>query len=108
MPSKFHNVRTQTGDGITHDSAKEARRWVILKMFEDAGSVKDLQRQVRYDLHVAGGAKLWAYVADFVYLDSDGVTVVEDVKSAPTRKLPVYRAKKKHMLLEYGVDIREV
>ena len=104
--SKYRNVRTTTSDGITHDSRKEARRWSLLQLAEHAGTITDLRRQVRYDLHV-GGVKLWAYVADFVYVQ-DGETVVEDVKSPPTRANAVYRAKRKHMQLEYGITIREV
>lgn len=106
--SKYRNQRVTDADGITHDSKKEMRRWRVLQLAEQSGVISDLRRQVRYNLHVVGGPKLWAYVADFVYRDEAGAVVVEDVKSPATRKLPVYRAKRLHMRLEHGIEIREV
>lgn len=47
------------------------------------------------------------YVADFVY-QANGQTVVEDVKSAATRKLAVYRLKKHLMMSVHGLEVVEV
>ncbi len=69
------------------------------------GAIAALRRQVRIPV-VVNGVKVCAYVADFVYL-ADGREVVEDVKSECTRKLPVYRLKKK-LLAALGVEIQEV
>jgi hypothetical protein len=103
--SKYRNVKV-TVDGVTFDSKKEMRRYGDLMLAVLAGEITNLRRQVRYDLHAVGGAKIATYVADHVY-DQNDATVVEDVKSDMTRKLPMYRLKKKWMKLEYGITISE-
>jgi hypothetical protein len=45
------------------------------------------------------------YKADFVYVDADGYTVVEDTKGVRTKE---YIIKRKLMLFNYGIRIREV
>jgi hypothetical protein len=102
--SKYRNQRCEV-DGVTFDSRKEAARWVELKAMESAGAIAALRRQVRIPI-VVRGVRVCVYVADFVYVLA-GRRVVEDVKSAFTRKLPVYRLKKK-LLAALGVEIQEV
>lgn len=102
---KYRNVPTEV-DGIRFDSKKEARRWRQLQAAQSAGAISNLERQVRFDLHGVGEVKLATYVADFVYLQ-DGERIVEDVKSAATKKHPMYVLKKKWMRLEHNVEIRE-
>lgn len=87
------------------DSRKEAARWVELLALQSAGVVSALRRQVRIPI-VVRDVKVCVYVADFVYI-ADSRRVVEDVKSAFTRKLQVYRLKKK-LLAAMGVEIQEV
>lgn len=109
MPTKYGNVKT-TIDGITFDSKHEATRYCELKYMERAGLIKDLKRQVKYELIPATyeGKKLIArsisYIADFVYTEN-GKTVVEDAKGCRTE---VYKIKKKIMRWKYGVEIKEV
>ena len=45
--SKFYNQKTKM-KGRVFDSRKEARRWRSLKLLEQAGEIKNLQRQVKY------------------------------------------------------------
>lgn len=45
------------------------------------------------------------YVADFVYKDENGEEVVEDVKGMRTKE---YIIKRKLMLWQYGIQVREV
>jgi ethanolamine ammonia-lyase small subunit len=101
-------------DGITFDSKKEARRWVELEMMQAEGQISELRRQVPFVL--APAVKLdgevrtkpaLRYMSDFTYV-LDGVLVVEDTKSAPTRKLPAYRMKKHLMATVHGIHIKEV
>lgn len=103
-----------TKDGITHDSRKEARRWAELERLAAAGEITDLQRQVAFVLapavRLAGEKRMkpaLRYIADAVYLHH-GVMTIEDVKSAPTRKTPIYRAKKHLMKTVLGLDIKEI
>ena len=106
---KYGN-RKVVRDGITFDSAKEARRWSELLLLEKAGAIQNLQRQVKYQLipsqKIAGKVveRACSYVADFVY-DQGGETVVEDTKGVKT---PEYIIKRKLMLWVHGIRINEV
>lgn len=61
-----------TMDGVLHDSQKEANRWAELKLLERVGLIKDLRRQVEYELipaqYVDGKCveRAVKYKADFV------------------------------------------
>lgn len=113
--SKYGAKRTVVNN-ITFASAKEAARYQMLVVLERAGQIKDLQLQVKFDLHVQG-CKIGRYIADFVYVlpyspagppPHGGVVehvIVEDVKGMKT---PMYRWKKKHLKAEYDIEIREV
>lgn len=109
--SKYGNRKT-TVDGVTYDSAKEARRGAELRLMQRAGLIQDLARQVRYTLIPAQRRngkvveRAATYTADFVYTQN-GETVVEDVKSPATRT-QVYKLKKKLMLWEYGIEVKEI
>lgn len=99
-------------DGLRFDSRAEARRWADLELMQRAGRIRDLQRQVLYELipsqpRPSGGTERpCEYVADFVYTDCDtGRLVCEDVKGAAT---PEYRIKRKLMLWRHGIEVREV
>lgn len=100
---KFHNVKTVV-DGIKFDSKKEAAEWLPLKLRQQQGEISFLRRQVRFDLHALGGAKITYYRADFTFIEF-GRLVVMDVKGMLT---PMYLLKKKWMEAEYGIKIMEV
>jgi hypothetical protein len=104
--TKYGSRATVVG-GVRFDSAKEARRWAILQALERDGLIAELRRQVPFDLHAPGGQKVATYWADATYIE-DGKLVVEDVKSPPTRKKETYQIKRRWLLAEYGVEIREV
>lgn len=94
--------------GLTFDSKKEASRYLQLRQLEVAGLITGLETQVSFRLS-SNGKHLCKYVADFRYFDEEKKeTIVEDVKSAYTAKLPVYRLKKKMMLFEHGINVQEV
>lgn len=106
---KYGN-RKVVRDGITFDSAKEARRWSELLLLQRAGAIQNLQRQVKYELipsqRVAGKVveRACTYIADFVY-EENGQTAVEDTKGFKT---PEYIIKRKLMLWRHGIRIKEV
>jgi hypothetical protein len=102
---KYGNIKTVI-DGHVFDSQKEAARYVQLRYREKAGEITDLELQREFKLEV-NGEKVASYICDFAYQEN-GLLVVEDVKSAMTRKLPVYRLKKKLMFSLHAVQIREV
>ena len=108
MANKYRNIRA----GL-FDSRKEMRRFKQLESLEKQGIIKDLRRQVRYDLlpsqYIDGrcverGVK---YFADFVYIDKSGKTIVEDVKS-PVSRTKDYVIKRKLMLHIHGIRIAEI
>lgn len=113
--SKYHNVKS-TVDGIEFASKREANRWCELRLLQRAGEIKDLQRQVRFEL--APPVRIGAtgrmkpalrYLADFSYLDMKlGQRVVEDVKSAPTAEKEAFRIKLHLMKSIHGIDVRLV
>lgn len=110
-------------DGQTFDSKREMRHYTELLLLEKAGKIKDLQRQVKFQLIPAqrepdiikpkGGHKPGklierevSYVADFVYTDlQTGQTVVVDTKGFRTKE---YTIKRKMMLYFHGIRIKEV
>lgn len=103
--SKYKSNKT-TVHGITFDSKKEAMRYLELAQRANTGAITNLELQPKLDL-VVNGQKIGFYRGDFRYRHN-GVTVVEDVKSQFTAKLPVYRLKKKIVKALYGIDITEV
>ncbi len=91
---KYHNKKT-TLDGETYDSKDEAYRGLELKLLERAGIIKDLRRQVDFELiPKQHGENAVKYVADFVYIEGIHF-IVEDVKSDMTKKLSDYIIKRK-------------
>lgn len=113
--SKYKNTKVVI-DGKTFDSRKEADRYDVLKLKVQAGQITDLKHHVPFVL--MAGVKFknekrkkpdMKYIADFVYTDvKTGLQVVEDVKSAMTRKLAAYRQKKHLMMSVHGIEIQEV
>lgn len=103
---KYGNIPTVV-DGHTFASKKEASRYATLKLLEKTGEIRGLAIQPKFRLDVCG-QHICTYVADFQYLERDGSVVVEDVKSAITRKNPVYRIKNKLFHALIGFPIREV
>lgn len=95
-----------------YDSEREHRRDLSLKAKLRDGLITDLREQVSFILipvqRDAEGNLLehdCRYIADFVYRDRKGDTIVEDTKGVRT---PEYIIKRKLMLLVYGIRIKEV
>ncbi len=103
-PSKWRNKKTVV-DGNTFDSEREAEHYSELLLEQQACTISGLKLQEHFSLDV-NGFHVADYVADFVY-ERDGATIVEDVKSNPT-KTRVYRIKKKLMQAIHGIEIHEV
>lgn len=117
--SKYHS-RKITRDGITFDSVKEYQHYSELSLLERAGTITDLQRQVKFVLLPAQYRQMFdrkahrwksrcverevCYIADFVY-QQDGKTVVEDTKGFKTKD---YIIKRKLMLYIHNIQIKEV
>ncbi len=90
-------------DGIKFQSKREAARWGVLKLMEQAGEIQNLRRQVRFPI-VINGQKICVYVADFQY-EHGSETIVEDAKGCRT---DVYKLKNKLLKACNGIIITEV
>ena len=108
--SKYHN-RKIVREGETYDSVKEYHRAKELELLEKGGVIKDLKRQVRFEIIPSQRGddgkvveRAVTYVADFVYFE-DGKLVVEDTKGFRTKD---YIIKRKLMRYLLGINIREV
>lgn len=86
-PNKYRNEPIVV-DGIRFASKAEARRYGELKLLVRAGEVFDLRRQVPYEI-VVDGHPICRYVADFDYLDKNGLPVTEDVKGVLTPEFKI-------------------
>ncbi|WP_374663896.1 DUF1064 domain-containing protein [Acinetobacter sp.] len=111
--NKFNAQRIEK-DGMKFDSQKEYKRYIELTALMQRGEISELRCQVKFVL--APKVKLEGekrakpelrYYADFTYIEN-GKFIVEDVKSAITRKLQSYRNKKHLMKTVHDIDIREV
>lgn len=103
--AKYRNIKTEV-DGIIFDSKREASRYLELRILEKKEEIHFLEVQPSFTLQVEG-QKICKYIGDFSYY-VNGELKVEDVKSAFTRKNPVYRLKKKLMKAVFGIEIIEV
>ena len=97
---KFH-ARPVVVDGTRFASKREAKRYGELKLLQQGKAISGLRMQVRYKIVIET-----VYVADFVYFDEGKqCEIVEDVKGYRT---PLFRWKKKHAELQYGITIHEL
>ncbi len=99
-------------DGMKFDSQLEANRWQELKILQKGGAIKDLRRQVRFELqpkYKKNGKTIQSisYVADFVYYSfTERKIIVEDTKGYLTE---VYKLKKKIFEYKYPhLEITEI
>lgn len=97
--SKYNNKKI-TLDGKTFDSKKEAERYKVLKMLENANIISNLSRQVPFELiPKQKDERAVKYIADFMYVETKtGKIIVEDVKGYRT---DVYKIKRKLFKLRY-------
>lgn len=105
---KYSNQKTEI-DGIKFDSKAEARYWLHLQIRLKAGEIKNLRRQVVYELAPAveiGGRMRppLRYIADFVW-EEGGKTITADTKGAVP---DAYRIKRHLMKSVHGIDIMEI
>ena len=112
MKSKY-NAKKCEYQGKVFASKKEMKRYVELLSQVDNGEISNLQTQVPYVIipkQVDKVAKRviereTKYVADFVYQDCNGETIVEDTKGFRT---DTYTLKRKLMLYVHGIRIKEI
>ena len=95
IPAKFENVKIKD---------REVRQWLVYTT-QSLGNYFSTKREPVYkEVCIEHNA---IYTADFVYIDSTGAEIVEDVKSAITRKEADYVLRRKLMLHVHGIRIKE-
>ena len=119
--NKYKSHKT-SANGVVFDSKKEYNRYIELTLLSRSGAIKGLKRQVKFELIPAqyepdiinprGKVKKGklieravSYIADFVYTDDNGKTVVEDTKGFRTKD---YIIKRKLLLYMHGIRIKEI
>lgn len=119
--NKYKSHKTNA-NGVIFDSKKEYNRYIELTLLSRSGAIKGLKRQVKFELIPAqyepdiinprGKVKKGklieravSYIADFVYTDENGKTVVEDTKGFRTKD---YIIKRKLLLYMHGIRIKEI
>ena len=119
--NKYKSHKTSV-NGVIFDSKKEYDRYIELTLLSRSGAIKGLKRQVKFELIPAqyepdiinprGKVKKGklieravSYIADFVYTDGNGKTVVEDTKGFRTKD---YIIKRKLLLYMHGIRIKEI
>lgn len=122
--AKYNNKKAEF-DGITFDSTKEMKRYLILKKAQDEGIISDLMLQVKFELIPAVREKYIkhlktkdkecertiqlpiTYTCDFQYI-KNGETIIEDVKASPKMLPKDFVLKEKMMFALKGIKIKRV
>lgn len=80
---KYRNITVATAAGRM-DSKGEAKRYRDLQVLEQIGEIRELNRQVKYELRGQGGGKVCSIIVDFTYWEGDQF-VAEDFKGMETK-----------------------
>ena len=122
--SKYHNKKVEYA-GISFDSTKEMKRYIVLKKAQEEGIISGLMLQVKYELIPAVREKYIkhlktkdkecertlqlpiTYTCDFQYT-KNGETIVEDVKPSPKMLPKDFVLKEKMMFALKGIKIKRV
>ena len=111
MKNKYGNKKVKTNNGEKLDSELEYARYCELKILERAKEIKNLRRQVSFELQPSYRKnnkiiRAIYYKADFVYFDKNGKMIVEDTKGYKTEE---YKIKKKIFEYKYPeLEIKEI
>ena len=107
VKSRKYGNKISVYKDMKFDSEGEMNRYIELEMLQKAGKVRELQRQVKFDLLPKQHGRYRdeqpvSYIADFVYYNDADMFVVEDYKGQETRD---YIIKRKLMLYLRGISV---
>ena len=108
--NKYHNKKV-IYKGIKFDSIKERNWYMILENYVRNGRIKDLKRQVPFELIPTykinnKTVRKMQYIADFTYITTnDNKLHIVDTKGYKTE---VYKLKKKIFEYKYKMEIEEI
>ena len=102
MKKNKYNAKKVEYNGIKFDSAFELKCWQYLKKLESEGKIKDLNRQIKFELLPANSVyRALNYVADFTFFVNDRY-IVADAKGYITTE---FKIKQKIFYDKYGNQI---
>ena len=107
-----YNAKKTEYNGHSYDSKHEARVAQYLDLLlkeKDARDtvIKWIPHPKKFTFTV-NGKKITSYTPDFMVKYSSGKVEYWDAKSEATRKAEAYRIRKKWLLAEYGIDVKEI
>jgi len=104
--NKFGAIKKQE-DGYTFDSTSEWKRYLRLKFELSKGHISCLEVHPGYELHLGGDEnETSVYSADFSYINSDGETIVEDVKNPALMDDMGLRLKLRMLKAQHNITVR--
>lgn len=109
LMTKYHNKKV-IYKGIKFDSIKERNWYMVLENYVRNGRIKDLKRQVPFELIPTykinnRTVRKMQYIADFTYITTnDNKLHIVDTKGYRTE---VYKLKKKIFEYKYKMEIEE-
>ena len=106
MRNKYNAIK-QVYKGLKFASKKELKRYLVLEKMLSDKSITDLELHPMYPLMV-NGIKIGRYTADFRYIDQNGETIIEDVKSKATKTRDYMIRKKILATYEPPIIITEI
>lgn len=102
MKKNKYNAHKSEYNGMKFDSAFELDCWRYLEELASEGKIKDLNRQIKFELLPANSVyRALNYVADFVFFVGDKY-IVADAKGLV---LPEFKIKQKIFFDKYGNQI---
>lgn len=108
--TKYHNKKV-IYKGIKFDSIKERNWYMVLENYARNGRIKDLKRQVPFELIPTykinnRTVRKMQYIADFTYITTnDNKLHIVDVKGSKNIITEAFKIKKKLFEYKYGVEI---
>ena len=110
MKNKYHNKKIYF-NGVLFASKKEYSYFCKLKLMEQVGMIRDLKRQVPFELiptYKINGKTIrkMQYIAEFTYITTeDNKLHVVDTKGYRTEE---YKLQKKLIEYKYNMEIEEI
>lgn len=101
MKNKYKAKKVEY-EGVKFDSQFELKCWIYLKKLASEGKIKDLNRQIKFELLPANSVyRALTYIADFTFYVGDKY-IVADAKGLV---LPEFRIKQKIFFDKYKNQI---
>lgn len=107
MTKPRHRSQKVHIDGLRFDSLNEAARYLDLKALQAQGVISQLdadKKNFRF-LVTVEGKPLCTVTPDFCYVNSAGVKIYEDTKSAWTARDPYFQLRRRCASLLLGIEI---